>query len=95
MSSIRLKIAVGVALYLSLGLSMLFGQANVGGIFGHVSDTSGGAVVGATLTLGEPGYKRTSHCANRRSWRLHVQPCPASELQHLCRVQGLQDGCQR
>jgi protocatechuate 3,4-dioxygenase beta subunit len=54
MSSIRLKIAVVVALYLSLGLSMLFGQANVGGIFGHVSDTSGGAIVGATLTLVNP-----------------------------------------
>src|SRR5215472_12799161 len=44
---------VGLALLL-IGTCELFAQTNVGAIFGHVSDQTGGAIQGATITLLNP-----------------------------------------
>src|SRR5689334_7758118 len=41
----------GIVSLASLASFAAFGQANVGGIFGHVSDQSGGAVRGAQIVL--------------------------------------------
>src|SRR5262245_41976242 len=48
------SVAILLILCLSSGSTPLFGQGNVGVIIGHVSDKSGGAILGATVTLLNP-----------------------------------------
>jgi hypothetical protein len=49
--------AVLGSLCFAFALAQLFGQANVGAILGNVKDTSGGVMVGATVTLIDPATK--------------------------------------
>src|SRR4029453_817734 len=56
MRTIRVSGKIGsiAGMYFCLILGQVFGQTNVGAIIGHVSDQSGGAILGATGTLLNP-----------------------------------------
>ena len=49
--SIRVRLALGVSLVLLVASAPMFSQANVGRIFGNISDPSGALIPGTTVTI--------------------------------------------